>query len=344
MSSMEMVRSVEVIADEINAIKSQTSGILTAALAYTKRSCFEIGKRLEEAKALIPHGEWGAWLETNFEYSESTAGNMMRIYREFGGEQINLLTGKTDMETFEGLSQSQLVELFALPKHTRAEFVEEHREELEDGMSIREMRELIKTQKETIEKQERDILDNDESYAELVDKLRSAELERDKLSAERDTLSAERDTLSAERDGIKADLDKLLAEPKATETVTEKVYEPSKKQIKEIKEKATEEAEKRMRSDIERLEAELKEKKEQYEKDLRERDEENRKKIRQLELKADPHAASISHYMETISRALSDIDLELSAMDDEEAGSGRRLKMRCETTLLNLLKRYGWQI
>ena len=330
MSSMEMVRSVEVIADEINAIKTQTSGILNAALAYTKRSCFEIGKRLEEAKALVPHGEWGSWLETNFEYSESTASNMMRIFREFGGEQINLLTGKTDMETFEGLSQSQLVELFALPKHTRAEFVEEHREELEDGMSIREMRELIKSQKETIEKQEREILDNDESYGELVDKLRNAERERD--------------TLSAERDGIKADLDKLLAEPKAIETVTEKVYEPSKKQIKEIKDKATEEAEKRMRSDIERLEAELKEKKEQYEKDLRARDEENRKKIRQLELKADPHAASISHYVETISRALSDIDLELSAMDDEEAGSGRRLKMRCETTLLNLLKRYGWQI
>ena len=99
-----------------------------------------------------------------------------------------------------------------------------------------------------------------------------------------------------------------------------------------------------MKSDIERLEAELKEKDEQHEKALRERDEENRKKIRQLELKADPHAASISHYMETISRALSDIDLELAAMDDEEAGSGRRLKIRCESTLLSLLNRYGWQV
>lgn len=123
MNSTELIRSPEVIADEINAIKTQTSSILSAALSYTKRSCFEIGRRLEEAKALVPHGEWGAWLESNFEYSESTAGNLMRIYREFGGEQINLLTGKSDMETFEGLSQSQLVELFTLPKHTRVEFV-----------------------------------------------------------------------------------------------------------------------------------------------------------------------------------------------------------------------------
>lgn len=330
MSNTEIVRSVAVIADEINAIKTQTSGILNAAYSYARRSCFEIGKRLEEAKAMLPHGEWGSWLETNFEYSESTAGNLMRIYREFGGEQINLLTGKSDMETFEGLSQSQLVELFALPKHTRAEFVEEHREELEDGMSIREMRELIKEQKDTIERQERRIDEDTENYEEMLDKLRSAEKERDDLSAE--------------RDGFKADLDKLRAEPKEAETVTEKVYEPSKKQIKEIKDKAIAETEKRMQSDIDRLKAELEEKDELHAQALRERDEENRKRMRQLELKSDPHAASISHYIETISRALNDIDLELAAMDDEEAGSGRKMKMRCESTLLSLLNRYGWQV
>lgn len=330
MSNTEIVRSVAVIADEINAIKTETSGILNAAYSYAKRSCFEIGKRLEEAKAMLPHGEWGSWLETNFEYSESTAGNLMRIYREFGGEQINLLTGKSDMETFEGLSQSQLVELFALPKHTRAEFVEEHREELEDGMSIREMRELIKAQKDTIERQEKELQENDESYEAMVDRLKDAESECDELSSKNEALESE--------------LDKLRSETQEPEKVTETVYEPSKKQIKEIKDKAIAETEKRMKSDIERLEAELKEKDEQHEKALRERDEENRKKIRQLELKADPHAASISHYMETISRALSDIDLELAAMDDEEAGSGRRLKMRCESTLLSLLNRYGWQV
>lgn len=330
MNSTELIRSPEVIADEINAIKTQTSSILSAALSYTKRSCFEIGRRLEEAKALVPHGEWGAWLESNFEYSESTAGNLMRIYREFGGEQINLLTGKSDMETFEGLSQSQLVELFTLPKHTRVEFVEAHREELEDGMSIREMRDLIKEQKEKIERQEREILENDESYGELVTKLRAAEKERD--------------TLTNEREDLKADIEKLRSEPKEKKTVTETIYEPSKKQIKEIEEKATAKAENRMKGDIERLEAQLKEQEELHEKALRERDEENRKKIRQLELKADPHAASISHYMETISRAISDIELELSAMDDEEAGSGRRMKLRCESTMLSLLNRYGWQV
>lgn len=193
-----------------------------------------------------------------------------------------------------------------------------------------EMRELIKEQKDTIERQEREILENDESYGELVTKLRAAEKERD--------------TLTNEKEDLKADIEKLRSEPKENKTVTETIYEPSKKQIKEIKDKATAEVEKRMKGDIERLEAQLKEKDELHEKAIKERDEENRKRIRQLELMADPHAASISHYMETISRALNDIDLELSAMDDEEAGSGRRLKMKCESTLLSLLNRYGWQV
>jgi hypothetical protein len=48
--------------------------------------------------------------------------------------------------------------------------------------------------------------------------------------------------------------------------------------------------------------------------------------------------------METISRAISDIERELSAMDDEEAGSGRKMKLRCESTMLSLLNRYGWQV
>ena len=127
----EVTRSAEVIAAEINAIKSQTYGILEAAHTYAKRSCFEIGKRLEEAKAAVPHGEWGDWLEVNVSYSVSTANDLMRIYREFGDEQIDMLTGKSDAEIFEGLSQSQMVALFGLPKSERAAFVEEHRGELE---------------------------------------------------------------------------------------------------------------------------------------------------------------------------------------------------------------------
>ncbi len=347
----KIVRSVSVIADEINQIKSQTSGILTAAFTYAKRSCFEIGKRLEEAKAQIPHGEWGAWLENNFEYSESTAGNLMRIYREFGSEQIDMISGRSPAETFEGLSQSQLIELFALPSGERAQFVDEHREELEDGMSVREMRELIKAQRETIEKQKKDILDNDESYAELVEKLRDAERDAEAKKESIEELEGKNTTLQLE-------LQLMKDKPIEAQVVTEKVYEPTEEQIEEIKRLEREKYE----ADIEKLKGKLekqygKEKKsdeereralkaaeEEHEAKIKALEEEHLKKIRQLTQKSDPHTARVTYCLEAIGRAIGDINAELAAMDTEDAGSGARMRARCESMLLSLINRAGWQI
>lgn len=344
MNSIEIVRNAEVIAGEINAIKSQTYGILTAAYSYAKRSCFEIGKRLEEAKALVNHGEWGAWLEDNFEYSESTANNLMRIYREFGSEQINFITGKSPAETFEGLSQSQLVELFALPPGTREEFVEAHREELEDGMSIRDMRELIREQKETIEKQDAAIRENDESYADLVEQLRLAETE--KQNAQEDVKAAEvrLQNRQLEIDALRIEVEELKEAPKQVEAAVEKIYEPSKKQIKEIRDKAFEEAEKRHKSETDKLTADLAEKDKLHAKAIEELQEENKRQIRQLVQRSDPHSARVSYCMEAINRALNDLNAEIKAMEDETPGSGTKMRMRCESTLLSMLNRLGWQV
>ena len=128
-------------AERINGIKSQTSAILQAAVNEGKRSCVLIGKLLEEAKCLVPHGEWGAWLQENVDYSESTANNLMRCYREFGDEQIDMISGVSDADFFSVLTQSQMVELFRLPKAERRDFVDAHRAEMESGdMSIRDLR------------------------------------------------------------------------------------------------------------------------------------------------------------------------------------------------------------
>lgn len=325
----EVTRSAAVIAEEINLIKSQTSGILSAAYSYAHRSCMEIGKRLLEAKELVPFGEWGGWLESNFEYSESTAGTLMRIYREYGSEQIDLITGKSPAETFEGLSQSQLTELFALPMAARVDFVEEHKEELADGeLSIREMRELIRQQKELIEKQEQDIRDNDVSYGELVDQKRAVEEENDKLIKD-----------LTER---QIEIEELKKKP--VEVVTETVHEPSKAQIKEIEKAATEKTEKKYKDEIEKLNDELKAKDVERDEALRAAEAESLKKLRQLQGKSDPHAGKISYCMEAIGRALSDINNEVSEMNKENPGSGEKMRMRCESSLLGLLNKFGWQI
>lgn len=348
--SNQIVRSPAVIAAEINAIKSQTSGILAAAIGYAKQSCFEIGKRLEEAKSLVPHGEWGAWLESNFEYSESTAGNLMRIYREFGGEQVNMLTGKSDAETFESLSQSQLVELFALPKAERVEFVEAHREELESGdMSVREMRDLIKAQKEALDKKDeviaqkdREILDNDKSYGELVTQLRAAEDEQ-KKAEERAREAEER---AGRADDLQKELEELRNAPKEKEIVTETetVYAPTAEQIEKIRKEALAEVEEKHKNDIERLSANLAEREEHHKKMMQEAQEETAKKLRQYALKADPHASRVSFAMEAIGRALNDINAEISAMEQENPGSGQKMRARCESMMLGLINKAGWQV
>lgn len=153
-SDTAVTRTPAHVAADINAVKSHASAVFRAAVDEGKRSCILIGKLLEEAKSLVPHGEWGAWLKNNVDYSESTAQNLMRCYREFGDEQIDFFSGVSDADFFSILTQSQMLELLALPKDQRREFVEAHREEIEDGsLSTRQMRdEIDRLKREVAEK------------------------------------------------------------------------------------------------------------------------------------------------------------------------------------------------
>lgn len=47
-------------------------------------SLIDIGRDLNQAKALVPHGEWANWLDTNFGLSQSSAHNFMRVAKQFG--------------------------------------------------------------------------------------------------------------------------------------------------------------------------------------------------------------------------------------------------------------------
>lgn len=137
----EVTRTAAQVAADINAVKSHASAIYRAALDVGKRSCIEIGRLLLEAKGLVPHGEWGKWLAENVDYSESTANNLMRCFKEFGSEQIDIFTMVSDADFFSVLNQSQMLEVMALPKEQRRDFVEAHREEIESGeMSVRDMK------------------------------------------------------------------------------------------------------------------------------------------------------------------------------------------------------------
>lgn len=171
-------RTPAIIAGEINYIKRQAQQTLLAASV-------EIGRKLNEAKTLVPHGLWEDWLTENVDYSQSTANNLMRIATEYGDEQVSLFSGKSNSETFASLTYSQAVALFALPMDQRQEFVENH--DMED-LSTRELKEEIAALKAETEKRDEIIREMEVEGNELREKI--GRLEEENKEAERDYNSA----------------------------------------------------------------------------------------------------------------------------------------------------------
>ena len=129
----EITRTPQVIATEINIIKDQTRKMVLY-------NSIEIGRKLVEAKELVPAGEFGKWLEEAVDYSSSTANNLMKIFKEYGSEQTSLLDNNVKSPVFEKLNYSQAIALFAVPEEEREEFIEENHVE---DMSARELKAKI---------------------------------------------------------------------------------------------------------------------------------------------------------------------------------------------------------
>jgi len=132
-SEMTIIREAAVIAREINEIKQEVK-------ATVVQGAIAIGRKLQEAKSIVPYGEWGAWLEENVAYSASTAQNLMRIADEYG---------RKESQALGDISYTQAVALLQLPYDEREKFVEEHDMET---ISTREMQQEIKRLNEEREK------------------------------------------------------------------------------------------------------------------------------------------------------------------------------------------------
>lgn len=126
-----------VVAAEIRMLKGQAQQM---ALSYA----VEIGRRLTEAKAIVPHGEWGEWLKREVDYSQSTAQNLMKVYQELGDGQESLF-GPSKSQALGNLSFTKVLQLLALPEPELDEFVETHDVE---SMSTRELAAALKERDE----------------------------------------------------------------------------------------------------------------------------------------------------------------------------------------------------
>jgi len=140
-SALTTVRTPNLIAAEINNIKDQTRKMVLY-------NSIEIGRRLVEAKQILSHGEWGQWLEKSVDYSQRTANNLMRIFQEYGADQLTFFGDNAKSQAFANLSYSQAVALLGIHEEDeREKFIKENDVE---NMSTRELQKAIKEKEKAL--------------------------------------------------------------------------------------------------------------------------------------------------------------------------------------------------
>lgn len=138
MNDIQTQRTPDVIGAEIRGLTQQ-------AKTMTVWFGIEIGRRLTEAKEMLEHGQWLAYLKEQTEFSRSSAGRLMTLYKKYGAAQTSLFGAEANYPTLNNLSISNALRLLAVPEDEREEFAAEHDVE---HMSARELDELIKQRDE----------------------------------------------------------------------------------------------------------------------------------------------------------------------------------------------------
>lgn len=227
MGNLVPSRDIETVTAEINIITVQTQRMLLSG-------AIEIGRRLVEAKSMVPQGEWGRYLQERVNYSQSSANNLMKLYREYGSNQASLFEDFANSQTFQNLTYTKALAMLALPAELRQSFAEENDVE---SMSTREVHarvqeelEALRAEKEQTEKKLDEACENNDVLRQRLDDARIAaedlreDMERAKAKAE----SIEQEAASYSRD---------LAKAKEVQAAAEEQVEKLKKQVENAKAK-----------------------------------------------------------------------------------------------------------
>lgn len=173
---MAAQRDIQTVTAEIRQLHRQAQCMV---LGYA----IEIGRKLVEAKAMLPYGQWGQWLKEEVEFSQSSAQNFMRIFEEYGAKQVSLF-GDAESQTLGNLPYTHALKLLALPAEEREEFAQEHHVE---DISSRELEKLLRERDEAQAdaKSAKDALDEAAKIAEKADEARrDAEAAAERIAKE----------------------------------------------------------------------------------------------------------------------------------------------------------------
>lgn len=260
MSELVTTRTLEVIGAEIRALTASMLG-----------NVIEIGRRMVEAKELLPHGEFGPWIKENTGYSNSTANNFMRLFLEYGNKQASLFGAEVEnFQTFGNLSYTKALALLALPsEEEREEFVETHDVE---AMSTRELQQAIRERDEARKALE-DTKEELHETAEMLDKTLEERNARGVIIREHEESLAAMEKELAELKARPVEVAVQEPDPNAVEKLAAELANKAKEELEQqaAKEvgaaeekaakaaKALKKAQEKAKAEREKLEAQLKE-------------------------------------------------------------------------------------
>lgn len=232
MKEIAATRNLETVTAEIVTITGQVRcAVVSAAI--------EIGRRLVEAKELVPHGEWGKYLEEKVSFSTSQANNMMRLYNEYGSNQESLFG--TGAKAIEALSVTSAIRLLSLPAEEREAFAEENDVA---AMSTRELEKAIRERNEAREAQKA----AEASARQSEDAVKTAEATaadyREKLAA----LEKKLDSARAEEQKAREAVKQLKKNPAVPEDLMAKIREEAEASAAEAAAREAEEKLKKLES------------------------------------------------------------------------------------------------
>ena len=188
-------RTIEAITGEILELKQRGGEVI-----------LDIGRRLLEAKGMLPHGEWLPWLNERVEFSERTAQKFMRLAQKW-----------SNPSALADLGATKALMLLALPEEEREEFVEDHNV---IDMSARQLEQAIKERDEA--RKAAEVAKADAATAEQA----RAKMEAD-MAATKNLLESARADADSAGNRARALEEKLrMLQEKPVEVAVETVVDP----------------------------------------------------------------------------------------------------------------------
>lgn len=121
---------------EDKIVVQQKTEEIKVLMRRTAQDVFDIGQKLSEIKNRLGHGHFGNWLKAEFDWSERTAQNFIRVYESFKSENIADLN----------FSQTALYVLAAAPEEARLEAIELAKEK---AIPLAEVKEIVEKHKKS---------------------------------------------------------------------------------------------------------------------------------------------------------------------------------------------------